>query len=459
MAGPTQKELEVLVSELEVRTERLRKLYDQYFLGFEKLEPTVARKDVDRRLEVIRKEQLRNTALRFRFQMITQKYSTYQTLWARTCRAIEEGTFKRHLAKARARFGKPGEQPEADIAIDVDLEDFDDLEAQVAADMSALESGEASEAAADDVTSAGAAPVAAMLDGADGPPTGSSWRPAIDGPAPVVNIPAPAPRAFNPAVQRADASPASRRIVRRPPPVDPRPAEPPVEDPPQPAAPLDLSDPFESTHPRERTPAPVPSPARGTQAARPMIRPRAPGPAPEPTPPPREVAPLRREDRIVRRPPPMEARREESPRPAPVEAAPSPPPAPVRREERIVRPPPPVEPPKESTPTRREERIVRPPPPVEARPSPERRQDRIVRPPPPADAPPAKPDAPPPEPAKVAPAPPPSAPGPARVAAPPPRVPASPQKPIKPVPLPSSLRAAPRPLGHDPSGKKDGDPA
>jgi len=100
-----QAEVEKLVGELEVAVDRLRSLYEQYFMGIEKLEPTVPRKDVDRRIHVLRKEQVRNTALRFRFQMILQRYNTYQTHWQRICREIENGTYKRHLARAQKRFG------------------------------------------------------------------------------------------------------------------------------------------------------------------------------------------------------------------------------------------------------------------------------------------------------------------------------------------------------------------
>ena len=98
-------EIDVLVGELETRVDRLRALYDQYFMGIEKLEPQVPRKDVDRRIHVLRKEQIRNTGLRFRFQMILQRYNTYQSYWARICRQIEDGTYKRHMMRAQARFG------------------------------------------------------------------------------------------------------------------------------------------------------------------------------------------------------------------------------------------------------------------------------------------------------------------------------------------------------------------
>jgi len=100
-----QIEVEKLIGELETLLDRLRSLYEQYFVGIERIEPGVVRKDVDRRLYVLRKEQIRNTALRYRFQMVLQKYNTYQTHWQRVCREIENGTYKRHLMRAQRRFG------------------------------------------------------------------------------------------------------------------------------------------------------------------------------------------------------------------------------------------------------------------------------------------------------------------------------------------------------------------
>lgn len=103
---PQPTEIETLVGELELAVDRVRSLYEQYFMGIEKLEPTVPRKDVDRRIHILRKEQIRNTAQRFRFQMIIQRYNTYQTHWQRICREIENGTYKRHVIRAQQRFGE-----------------------------------------------------------------------------------------------------------------------------------------------------------------------------------------------------------------------------------------------------------------------------------------------------------------------------------------------------------------
>ena len=133
-----QAEIEENVKELETRLDRLRSLYEQYFMGIEKIEPNVPRKDVERRFQTLRREQIRNTALRFRFHMVLQRYNTYQAYWMRICRQIEEGTYKRDLRakvqgvangagapKRRRRRGAP----EADEAPEVDaIEDGGEID-------------------------------------------------------------------------------------------------------------------------------------------------------------------------------------------------------------------------------------------------------------------------------------------------------------------------------------------
>jgi hypothetical protein len=109
-------EIEKLLGELEIAVDRVRSLYDQYFMGIEKLEPTVPRKDIDRRVHMLHKEQIRNTALRFRFQMILHRYNTFQSHWQRICREIENGTYKRHVLRADRRFGRTSSAPSAAAA-------------------------------------------------------------------------------------------------------------------------------------------------------------------------------------------------------------------------------------------------------------------------------------------------------------------------------------------------------
>jgi len=93
-------ELDNALAELETRVERLRALYEQYFLGIERLEPAVPRKDVDRRIWQLRREKIRNTAKRFKLQTIIQRYNTLQMYWQRICREIDRGTYRRHVLRA-----------------------------------------------------------------------------------------------------------------------------------------------------------------------------------------------------------------------------------------------------------------------------------------------------------------------------------------------------------------------
>ncbi|HVK68904.1 MAG TPA: hypothetical protein VM694_30820, partial [Polyangium sp.] len=98
-------EVERALEDLDSRLERLRALYEQYFLGIEKLEPLVPRKELERRIMLLRREQIRNTALRFKFQTLIQRYNTFQQYWGRVAREIENGTYQRDVLRAAARFG------------------------------------------------------------------------------------------------------------------------------------------------------------------------------------------------------------------------------------------------------------------------------------------------------------------------------------------------------------------
>lgn len=99
----TPTEFEIVLSDAEIQLSRVKHLYDQYFQGIERIEPQIPRKQLDRALHQLRKAQPRNTALRFRFQTLIQRYTTLQTYWRRVARQIEEGTYRRDLLRARKR--------------------------------------------------------------------------------------------------------------------------------------------------------------------------------------------------------------------------------------------------------------------------------------------------------------------------------------------------------------------
>jgi len=153
-----QSELEKLIEELEQRVDRLRSLYEQYFMGLEKVVPAVAQKDVERRFYVLRRQTIRNTALRFRFQNVLLKYNTYQNYWMRITRQIEEGTYKRDVRRAKARFGTAagGKQKERDRERETadgkapELDELDlDVEVDLDAELSSFEDEEIARAQAE----------------------------------------------------------------------------------------------------------------------------------------------------------------------------------------------------------------------------------------------------------------------------------------------------------------------
>jgi hypothetical protein len=99
----TPKEFETTLSDAEVQLSRLKFLYEQWFQGIERIEPLIPRKQFDRMLHLLQKEQPRNTSLRFRFHTLIQRYTTLQTYWRRVARQIEEGTYRRDLLRVRRR--------------------------------------------------------------------------------------------------------------------------------------------------------------------------------------------------------------------------------------------------------------------------------------------------------------------------------------------------------------------
>lgn len=136
-------EFEVLLKELEVRLEHLKALYEQWFQGIERLPPSRRRETLARALTDLRRDQPQNTAIRFRFQTVWQRWITMTTHWDRVTRQIEEGTYRRDVLRARRRGaardnGAPAGRQSIEIDVEMDLDDFD-FDAEVGAAIAALE--------------------------------------------------------------------------------------------------------------------------------------------------------------------------------------------------------------------------------------------------------------------------------------------------------------------------------
>jgi hypothetical protein len=97
---PEEVDVDEALNDLEHRVERLKILYEQYFMGIEKMEPQTARKEITRKVIDLSQLNMRNTAHRYRFNALNQKFGVYTTYWNRTLREIENGTYFRSVARA-----------------------------------------------------------------------------------------------------------------------------------------------------------------------------------------------------------------------------------------------------------------------------------------------------------------------------------------------------------------------
>jgi hypothetical protein len=97
-----------LLKDLVWKIDRVKTLYEQYFMGIEKIEPMVPRKDIQRAMLQLQQIYIRNTGLRFKFNTMLQKWSIYTTYWNRTLREIENGTYIKHIQKAKRAAEREG---------------------------------------------------------------------------------------------------------------------------------------------------------------------------------------------------------------------------------------------------------------------------------------------------------------------------------------------------------------
>ena len=97
--------------------ERIKTLYEQYFLGMQKQPPSHLHSDIERRIRDLMQVQIRNTGMRYRFATLQQKFGSYNSYWRRTLRQIENGTYIRQLARIGRRAAETGEEiPEEILA-------------------------------------------------------------------------------------------------------------------------------------------------------------------------------------------------------------------------------------------------------------------------------------------------------------------------------------------------------
>ncbi len=111
------EDLDARFDDIERRLERLRGLYESFFMGVERTPPAVPRRELNRLFVEMQQETIKNATQRFRFNSLSQRWVLLTTYWNRTLREIEAGTYRRDIEKAQRRMAKTGGDISAQDAI------------------------------------------------------------------------------------------------------------------------------------------------------------------------------------------------------------------------------------------------------------------------------------------------------------------------------------------------------
>jgi hypothetical protein len=103
-----QEKLAEELDQLEEAMTGLQVLYEKYFLGIDRRPPDAQRRQVSEKMRVLKTTQVKNTALKFRIQTMFAKLISFERMWDRTLREMEEGTYKRDVFKAKMREARRG---------------------------------------------------------------------------------------------------------------------------------------------------------------------------------------------------------------------------------------------------------------------------------------------------------------------------------------------------------------
>jgi hypothetical protein len=104
----TREGIEARLVEMERKMDRLRSLYESFFMGMERIPPDTQRRELNRMMLEMQQVPIGNAAMRFRFQALTQKWVLQTTYWNRTIREIEAGTYRRDVARTQRHLAERG---------------------------------------------------------------------------------------------------------------------------------------------------------------------------------------------------------------------------------------------------------------------------------------------------------------------------------------------------------------
>ncbi|MFH1812057.1 MAG: MXAN_5187 C-terminal domain-containing protein [Pseudomonadota bacterium] len=104
-----QRNEEILrgIAAFDVRLVEVHRMFEMYFLGLERQLPEKEREDLRRSIMKLRSDTGGvKTNILFKLNTSYQRFTSYDQLWGRTIKQIEEGTYHRDVTKAKRRAKK-----------------------------------------------------------------------------------------------------------------------------------------------------------------------------------------------------------------------------------------------------------------------------------------------------------------------------------------------------------------
>ncbi|MGI5862500.1 MAG: MXAN_5187 C-terminal domain-containing protein [Myxococcales bacterium] len=138
---PDQEAVAQEATELDGEIAALRARFDQYFLGIDKHNPAKDCEALKKRILKLKGQFIRNTGLKFRVESLYAKFQSYERLWMKSLKEIEEGTYRRDLMRLRRKNQrstakpKPAEAPEKAKEEEKPRPDFYTLDEDLEADL------------------------------------------------------------------------------------------------------------------------------------------------------------------------------------------------------------------------------------------------------------------------------------------------------------------------------------
>lgn len=80
---------------LEMKLHKLKVDYDQYFSRLLKIPPFKLQEEIKRIIRKYSSVKIQNSGMAFKYKSLVGRYTSYDNLWKRSLRDIDEGTFKR----------------------------------------------------------------------------------------------------------------------------------------------------------------------------------------------------------------------------------------------------------------------------------------------------------------------------------------------------------------------------